>query len=215
MTRGDGSRIHERWAQLRFSVIGHLLAAPPAPGMLRGELQKLAMRAVAPSEHRRAGALRCLDDRTMAVPCPTRTARSGRRLEAQATQGRRHPRLPERGGARRAAGAIRRPSQLVGATTRRQPACARQGAARSFTAAVVLDDPSLLQGPGVVEAATLELARHGRRAARRGATRTPRGAQLRSRVCRRSVALGLSLRLAQDPHRPRRVGDAGAVRCSR
>ncbi len=44
MTRGDGSRIHERWAQLRFSVIGHLLAAPPAPGMLRGELQKLALR---------------------------------------------------------------------------------------------------------------------------------------------------------------------------
>ena len=44
MTTGGGSRIHERWAQLRFSVIGHLLAAPPAPGMLRGELQKLALR---------------------------------------------------------------------------------------------------------------------------------------------------------------------------
>jgi putative transposase len=44
MTTGGGSRIHERWAQLRFSVIGHLLAAPPAPGMLRGELAKLALR---------------------------------------------------------------------------------------------------------------------------------------------------------------------------
>jgi putative transposase len=44
MTTGDGSRIHERWARLRFSVIGHLLAAPPAPGMLRGELAKLALR---------------------------------------------------------------------------------------------------------------------------------------------------------------------------
>jgi len=44
MATGDGSRIHERWAQLRFSVIGHLLAAPPAPGLLRGELAKLALR---------------------------------------------------------------------------------------------------------------------------------------------------------------------------
>jgi putative transposase len=44
MTTGDGSRIHERWAQLRFSVIGHLLAAPPDAGTLRGELQKLAAR---------------------------------------------------------------------------------------------------------------------------------------------------------------------------
>ena len=119
MTRGDGSRIHERWAELRFSVIGHLLAAPPAPGMLRGELQKLAPARVAPSEYRRASALRCLDDRTMAVPRPTRTARSGRCLEAQATQRRRQPRLAERGGARGASSAIRRPSEPVGATTRR------------------------------------------------------------------------------------------------
>ena len=44
MTTEGGSRIHERWAQLRFSVIGHLLAAPPAAGTLRGELQKLAAR---------------------------------------------------------------------------------------------------------------------------------------------------------------------------
>jgi putative transposase len=44
MTIGEGSRIHERWAQLRFSVIGHLLAAPPAAGTLRGEIEKLAIR---------------------------------------------------------------------------------------------------------------------------------------------------------------------------
>jgi hypothetical protein len=36
-------RIHERWAQLRFSVIGQLLAAP-AKGALRSELDKLAAR---------------------------------------------------------------------------------------------------------------------------------------------------------------------------
>ncbi|MDP1912049.1 DDE-type integrase/transposase/recombinase [Brevundimonas sp.] len=33
---------HERWAHLRFSVVGTLLAAPPGPGELKEELQKLA-----------------------------------------------------------------------------------------------------------------------------------------------------------------------------
>lgn len=33
---------HERWAQLRFSVVGHLLAAPPARGDLQRELERLA-----------------------------------------------------------------------------------------------------------------------------------------------------------------------------
>ena len=37
-------RVDERWAQLRFSVIGQLLAAPPAKGALRSELDKLAAR---------------------------------------------------------------------------------------------------------------------------------------------------------------------------
>jgi putative transposase len=34
--------IHERWAHLRFSVVGALLAAPPARGELRAELAKLS-----------------------------------------------------------------------------------------------------------------------------------------------------------------------------
>jgi transposase InsO family protein len=34
--------IHERWALLRFSVVGRLLASPPARGELRGELERLA-----------------------------------------------------------------------------------------------------------------------------------------------------------------------------
>jgi hypothetical protein len=37
----DG-RSHERWAHFRFSVIGPLLAAPPGPGELQGQLQELA-----------------------------------------------------------------------------------------------------------------------------------------------------------------------------
>lgn len=43
MERG-GSRVHERWAQLRFSVIGQLLAAPPEKGALRAALEQLAAR---------------------------------------------------------------------------------------------------------------------------------------------------------------------------
>jgi putative transposase len=37
-------RVHERWAHLRFSVIGQLLADPPAQGTLRAEIDKLAAR---------------------------------------------------------------------------------------------------------------------------------------------------------------------------
>jgi transposase InsO family protein len=37
-----GPRVHERWAHLRFSVIGHLLAAPPPKGELKAALHALA-----------------------------------------------------------------------------------------------------------------------------------------------------------------------------
>jgi transposase InsO family protein len=37
-------RVHERWAHLRFSVIGQLLAAPPPKGELKAALQALAGR---------------------------------------------------------------------------------------------------------------------------------------------------------------------------
>ncbi len=37
-------RVHERWAHLRFSVIGQLLAAPPEKGALKSALQALAAR---------------------------------------------------------------------------------------------------------------------------------------------------------------------------
>src|SRR6266849_6139740 len=36
--------IHERWALLRFSVVGRLLASPPPRGALGGELERLAER---------------------------------------------------------------------------------------------------------------------------------------------------------------------------
>ena len=37
-------RSAQRWAQLRFAVVGPLLAAPPAHGALQAELEKLAAR---------------------------------------------------------------------------------------------------------------------------------------------------------------------------
>ena len=38
----DDDRVHERWAELRFSIVGPLLAAPPKRGELRAALEQLA-----------------------------------------------------------------------------------------------------------------------------------------------------------------------------
>jgi putative transposase len=42
--RVRGKRVHERWAEFRFAVIGHLLASPPPKGELARELEALAER---------------------------------------------------------------------------------------------------------------------------------------------------------------------------
>ena len=42
MVDSVGPSLPERWAHLRFSVVGPLLAAPPEPGKLHAELEKLA-----------------------------------------------------------------------------------------------------------------------------------------------------------------------------
>jgi transposase InsO family protein len=44
MPDDDPPGSHERWAHLRFSVVGGLLASPPEPGELRAELARLAER---------------------------------------------------------------------------------------------------------------------------------------------------------------------------
>jgi transposase InsO family protein len=44
MSDDERPRASERWAHLRFSVVGSLLASPPAPGELRAELERLAER---------------------------------------------------------------------------------------------------------------------------------------------------------------------------
>ena len=42
MSGDERPRSHERWAHLRFGVVGGLLGSPPAPGELRAELVRLA-----------------------------------------------------------------------------------------------------------------------------------------------------------------------------
>jgi putative transposase len=42
MSDDEKGRTHQRWAHLRFSIVGSLLAAPPARGELEAELKKLA-----------------------------------------------------------------------------------------------------------------------------------------------------------------------------
>jgi transposase InsO family protein len=44
MSASKYASVHQRWAHLRFSVIGQLLAAPPPKGELRTEIKKLAAR---------------------------------------------------------------------------------------------------------------------------------------------------------------------------
>src|SRR5947207_884266 len=42
MSEEEKARTHQRWAHLRFSIVGPLLAAPPERGELEAELEKLA-----------------------------------------------------------------------------------------------------------------------------------------------------------------------------
>ena len=42
--QSHGRRVHERWAHLRFSIVGQLLAAPPAKGELKIAIEVLAER---------------------------------------------------------------------------------------------------------------------------------------------------------------------------
>ncbi len=65
----------DRWARLRFAIIGPLLAAPPAAGELHEELTVLAAKTWRHPFHRARRALRRLDDRALAV-CGKKSYRS-------------------------------------------------------------------------------------------------------------------------------------------
>ena len=44
MDKDDGGARREKWARLRFAVVGPLLASPPPAGQLRAELERLSQR---------------------------------------------------------------------------------------------------------------------------------------------------------------------------
>ncbi len=44
MDKDDGGAGRERWARLRFAVVGPLLASPPPAGQLGAELERLSQR---------------------------------------------------------------------------------------------------------------------------------------------------------------------------
>ena len=189
--------VHERWAHFRFAVVGELLAAPPARGDLHAELERLAERTWkrAPGE-RGADAVRLRHHRT---------AGTWRRAHA-----RQDPVAALRRKMRKDAGRQR----SMGVELRRALR-AQYRAHPSWSAQLHYDNlvtlaesrrdlrpvPSYWTVLRYLRAHGLE--RRPRRGARNtagagarcGAPGGAGGAQLRSRIRRRSVALGLPSRL--------------------
>lgn len=79
MGKPKNPTVHERWARLRFSVIGQLPAAPPKRGELQRELEAARCPHLAASGERQAGPLRTLDHRALVCASAPGGARSGRR----------------------------------------------------------------------------------------------------------------------------------------
>lgn len=195
MAERGGSRVHERWAQLRFSVIGQLLASPPAKGALRAALEQLAAR----------------EWRHPSTGEPVRFGVSTlERWFYRARNERHDPVSVLRRKRRQDAG-----EQASMTAPLRQALLAQYDAHKSWSAQLHHDNLAALAETRselrpVPSYATVRrfLAAHG--LTKRGAM-TPRQtagalaatarlearAQLRSRICERDVALGLSLRFAE------------------
>ena len=207
-----GPRVHERWAHLRFSVIGQLLAAPPPKGELRAQIEALAgrqWRHPITGEPARFGFstierwfYRALKERSDPVGVLRR------KLRTDAGQ----PARDERGGAPGRAGAVCRAQELERPASSRQSRRARPDERRSAAFALLRHPAPLHEGERSRQAASGDIAPDRRRRARRSATVRPRGAQLRGRVRQWPVALGLSPRLEEGAHRARRVADPDPVR---
>ena len=210
-----GPRVHERWAHLRFSVIGQLLAAPPPKGELRAEIEALAARQwrhPTTGEPVRFGFstierwyYRALKERRdpgrRAAPQGARRCRSAARDERRRAAGR--------------AGAIRRAQELERPAASRQPRRSGRDQARSASPCRPTRRCAASEGQRSRQAASRHVTPDRRRRPRRGAARRPRDPQLRGRVRQRPVALGLSPWLAEGAHRARRVADADPVRRAR
>ncbi len=211
MKTTDHRSHHERWAYLRFSVMGQLLAAPPPKGELRAELERACGTRVAASDHGGAGALWGIDVGALVPPSAKGAPRSGAGSTTKGARRCRHSRLIEPGDPRGAARPICRPPELEDRPALLESAGARRAAARARARAVLLEHPPVLQGAGLPQAPALERAAHGGRRARGGAAAAARGAQLRGRPRGNALALGCASRLAQSASRRARNGTS---RCS-
>ena len=67
MSNHHDQQDRDRWARLRFAIIGPLLAAPPEPRQLHAALRDLSAKTWRHPVHRTAGALRPLDDRALVL----------------------------------------------------------------------------------------------------------------------------------------------------
>ena len=78
MTARRQPRMYDRWAQLRFSVVGQLLADPPAKGTLQSEINKLSLREWRHPATGEPGMVWMLDDSKVGTtkPCVNAATRS-------------------------------------------------------------------------------------------------------------------------------------------
>jgi hypothetical protein len=204
VTQGGNPRVHERWARLRFSIVGHLLAAPPEKGGLRSALAAREWRHPTTGKPTRFGLstierwyYRTLRERQD----PVGALRRKRRRDAgqQASMG--------AGVAPSVAGSVRRTQELERPTPLRQPGGAGRDPARDWASAILFDGPPLPSDPWPGPAPPADFAAHCRGpsphelvpwgAGGRGTADRTRGTQLRSRVCRSPASLGFPSRLAQ------------------
>ena len=213
--RTRGPRVHERWAHLRFSVIGQLLAAPPPKGELKAAIAALAERTW---QHPTTGepvrfGFSTIEDWYYRA-CKERADPVGvLRRKVRANAGRQH--------------AI---SDAV-----RQAVLAQYAAHKSWSVQLHHDNlvalaetkPELKPVPSYptlrrfMKANGLDKRRRVTSRQTDGAERAEaqarrsRDPRLRGRVRWRLVALGLSSWIEEGAHRARRVGDADPVRRAR
>ena len=143
----------DRWARLRFAIIGPLLAAPPAAGDLHEALSALAAKSWRHPFSGTRGSLRRLDHRTLAL-----RGQEGRRSGAGAAQpsASRHRSLPESVGRGRAGTdhAVPRAPGLDRAAAPRQSA--GDARRRRHEVSLVSERAAVSESPGAAASATAE-----------------------------------------------------------
>ena len=166
----------DRWARLRFAIVGPVLAAPPARGALRATLGRLAAQSWRHPSTRAPVTLRVPHDRAVVLRRAQCDARSGRRAPAPPAQGRRPAarRCP-----RGCSWLLQRPvsgaPELELSAPPRQSRRADRRGPDARPAAVVHDAAPVHDGAGVASRAAPADAghagRHGRRAPARSSSR--------------------------------------------